>query len=62
MSSVTDFRQRTRRTTIPLLLRLLADEAGNGEIVGQAEVIDTGEVVPLCELRDLLQLLVRLGA
>jgi hypothetical protein len=58
---VADFVQRTGRTTVTLMLRLLARPAADGDIVGHAEVVDTGEVVPLHDVDDLRDLVQRLA-
>ena len=44
-----------------LLLRLLAAPGEDGHLVGHAEVVDTGELVPLRDLDDLVHLVERLS-
>jgi hypothetical protein len=56
-----DFVDRTGRTTVTLLLRLLARSGEAGELVGHAEVVDTGEIVSIKGPDDLLQLVKRLS-
>lgn len=56
-----DFAHRSGRSTVTLMLRLLSRSAEDGEIVGHAEVIDTGEVVAVQDVDDLLALVRRLA-
>jgi hypothetical protein len=49
-------------TTISVVLRVLAGPAAQGRLVGQVEVVDTGEVVALSETDDLAALVQRLSA
>lgn len=56
-----DFLHRTGRSTVTVMLRLLSCPAGSGEIVGHAEVVDTGETVPLHHVDDLVALVRRLA-
>ena len=56
-----DFVQRTGRSTVTLMLRLLSRPAEDGAIVGHAEIVDTGEVVPVHDVDDLLALVRRLA-
>ena len=56
-----DFVHRSGRSTVTLMLRLLSRAAEDGEIVGHAEVIDTGEVVAVQDVDDLLALVRRLA-
>jgi hypothetical protein len=49
-------------TTFSVLLRVLADGAAEGRVVGQAEVVDTGELVALTGTGSLLELLRRLAS
>lgn len=56
-----DFVHRSGRSTVTLMLRLLSRSAEDGEIVGHAEVIDTGEVVAVQDVDDLLALVRRLA-
>lgn len=56
-----DFVHRSGRSTVTLMLRLLSRSAEDGEIVGHAEVIDTGEVVAVQDIDDLLALVRRLA-
>lgn len=44
-----------------VLLRVLGPAASEGEVVGHAEVVDTGEKVPLRGVDDLFVLLRRLA-
>ncbi len=46
---------------LSLVLRLLRAPATNGELVGQAEVVDTGESVVIHSLSDLQQLASRVA-
>jgi hypothetical protein len=59
---MSEFVQRTGRTTVTLLLRLLAAPGEDGHLVGHAEVVDTGELVPLRDLDDLVHLVERLSS
>ena len=56
-----EFAHRSGRSTVTLMLRLLSRSAEDGEIVGHAEVIDTGEVVAVQDVDDLLALVRRLA-
>lgn len=56
-----DFVHRSGRSTVTLMLRLLSRSAEDGEIVGHAEVIDTGEVVAVQDVDDLVALVRRLA-
>lgn len=56
-----DFVHRSGRSTVTVMLRLLSRSAEEGEIVGHAEVIDTGEVVAVQDVDDLLALVRRLA-
>lgn len=47
---------------VTLVVRLLAAEAIEGHIVGHAEVVRSGEIVPICDGRELEQLAKRLAA
>jgi hypothetical protein len=47
--------------TISVVLRVLAEPAAQGHLVGHAEVVDTGEVVSLTEAVDLVELVQRLA-
>ncbi len=58
---VADFVQRTGRSTVTLMLRLLSRPAEDGAIVGHAEIVDTGEVVSVHGVDDLLALVRRLA-
>jgi hypothetical protein len=58
---VADFVQRSGRSTVTLMLRLLARPAEDGEIVGHAEIVDTGEVVAVHDVGELLALVRRLA-
>lgn len=58
---MTDFVDRSGRTTITVLLRLRARSAEDGQMVGHAEVVDTGETVPVRSVEDLRVLLQRLA-
>ena len=58
---VADFVQRTGRSTVTLMLRLLSRSAEDGAIVGHAEIVDTGEVVAVQDVDDLLALVRRLA-
>jgi hypothetical protein len=53
---------RTSPSNVSLVLRLRTEPASHGEIVGHAEVVDTGEVVPVHGHDDLLALVCRVGA
>ena len=46
---------------VTLVIRLLAAEAIDGHIVGHAEVVSSGEVVPICDGDDLQRLAQRLA-
>ncbi len=48
-------------SSVAVVLRLLTDPAGSGQLVGQAEVVDTGELVRIRETGDLVELVRRLG-
>ena len=50
------------RRSISLVLRLLRGPAGDGRLVGQAEVVGTGELVSVQEPAELLELVRRLAA
>lgn len=56
-----DFVQRSGRSTVTLMLRLLTRSAEEGDIVGHAEIVDTGEVVAVLDVNDLLALVRRLA-
>lgn len=56
-----DFVQRSGRSTVTLMLRLLTRSAEDGDIVGHAEIVDTGEVVAVLDVNDLLALVRRLA-
>lgn len=56
-----DFVTRTGRSTVTLMLRLISRAAEDGEIVGHAEVIDTGELVHLHDVDELVELVRRLA-
>mgnify|MGYP001229230898 FL=1 len=56
-----DFVHRTGRSTVTVMLRLLSRPAETGEIVGHAEVVDTGETVALHDVDDLVALVRRLA-
>jgi hypothetical protein len=47
---------------ITLVLRLLAEPAADGRLVGQAEVVDTGELVAVTAPDALVELVRRLAA
>jgi hypothetical protein len=49
-------------SSVAVVLRLLTDPAGEGRLVGQAEVVDTGELVPIRGTDDLVALVWRLRA
>ena len=49
------------RRSISLVLRLLCGPAGDGRLVGQAEVVGTGELVSVQEPAELLELVRRLA-
>jgi hypothetical protein len=49
------------RTAISLVLRLLREPAVDGRMVGQAEVVGTGELVTVQEPAELLALVRRLA-
>jgi hypothetical protein len=53
--------ERSGRSTVTVLLRVLGPAASEGEVVGHAEVVDTGERVPLRDVDDLFVLLRRLA-
>ena len=48
-------------STISLVLRVLSEPASEGRLVGQVEVVDTGEIVPLTTSDELLRLVRRLS-
>jgi hypothetical protein len=48
-------------STISIVLRVLSEPAGEGRLVGQAEVVETGEIVPLAAHDELLRLVRRLS-
>jgi len=50
---------RTRPITV--IIRALPGPACERRIVGQAEIVDTGEVVPVADIDDLIAVLHRLG-
>jgi hypothetical protein len=50
-----------QRATIGLVLRVLAEQAEAGFLVGQVEVVDTGEIVDLHTSDELLALVRRLA-
>ncbi|HRE00389.1 MAG TPA: hypothetical protein PLV68_03765 [Ilumatobacteraceae bacterium] len=50
------------RGTISVVLRVLTDRAAAGHLVGQAEVVDTGEIVRVHDQDDLHRLIRRLAA
>lgn len=58
---VADFVYRTGRSTVTVLLRVLADRAEDGQLVGHAEVVDTGEVVAVHGADDVIALAMRLA-
>jgi hypothetical protein len=53
--------ERSGRSTVTVLLRILGPAASDGALVGHAEVVDTGERVPLRDVDDLVALLRRLA-
>jgi hypothetical protein len=54
---VTERSDRPRRSTVTVLVRALTGPAEAGRVVGHAEVVDTGEVVPLASVDALVELL-----
>jgi hypothetical protein len=50
------------RAHVSLLLRLLRAPATSGDIVGQAEIVDTGESVVIRNMSDLQELAARVAA
>lgn len=50
---------RSRLSNVSLVLRLRTEPAEHGELVGHAEVVDTGEVVPVHGHDELLALVRR---
>ena len=48
-------------TNVSLVLRVRTDSAGRGELIGHAEVVDTGEVVAVHGTAELLALVCRVG-
>lgn len=44
-----------------LMLRLLSRPAESGEIIGHAEIVDTGEIVAIHDVDDLVTLVRRLA-
>ncbi|MEY2449893.1 MAG: hypothetical protein QOH79_3369 [Acidimicrobiaceae bacterium] len=48
-------------STISLVLRVLSEPASEGRLVGQAEVVETGEIVSLTAPDELLHLVRRLA-
>lgn len=58
---VADFVHRTGRSTVTMLLRVVADRAEDGQLVGHAEVVDTGEVVAVHGADDVVALARRLA-
>lgn len=58
---MSDFVQRTGRSTVTLVLRLQARSAEAGELVGHAEVVDTGELVPVRGIDEIVALVRRLA-
>lgn len=54
---MTDFVARTGRTTVTLVLRVVADAGRSGGFAGHAEIVDTGQVVPIREVQDLTDLI-----
>lgn len=59
---MTDFVRRTGRSTVTMLLRVLAEPAEDGRLVGHAEVVDTGELVPVHSTDDVVALARRLAS
>ena len=53
---------RPRPPDVSLVLRLRAAQATDGVLIGHAEVVETGEVVPVHGLADVVALVRRLGA
>jgi hypothetical protein len=54
-------RHVTSSGPLSLVLRLLVTEAARGAVVGHAEVVDTGEVVPIRRAADVAALAQRLA-
>jgi hypothetical protein len=50
------------RPHVSLVLRLLPERAEAGELVGQVEVVETGEVVVVRHIDDLVDLITRLAS
>ena len=48
-------------SNVSLVLRLLTEAADRGALVGHAEVVDTGEIVPVRDVADLVRLVRRVG-
>jgi hypothetical protein len=49
------------KRVVSVMLRCLPDPASDGFVVGQAEVIDTGELVPIRRVDDLVEMIQRLA-
>ena len=49
------------KRVVSVMLRCLPDPAADGLVVGQAEVVDTGEQVPIRQVSDLVAMLQRLA-
>ena len=60
MNSISEHEQFTPPVT--LVVRLLVAEAIEGHIVGHAEVVRSGETVPISDVQQLAQLAQRLAA
>ena len=58
---MSDFVDRTGRGTVTLLLRCLTRSGEAGQLVGHAEVVDTGEIVAIHDSTELIALILRLS-
>lgn len=58
---MSEFVDRSGRSTVTVLLRCLARSGELGEVVGHAEVVDTGEIVAIRDAEDLVSLIRRLS-
>ena len=59
---MSDFVDRTGRGTVTVLLRCLTRSGESGQLVGHAEIVDTGEIVAIRDAAELISLIRRLSS
>jgi hypothetical protein len=52
----------SRNAAVSLVVRLFAEPAARGDLVGRAEVVSTGEVVAVRDAEDLARIVTRVNA